>query len=118
MNACPVYRRAGGLSYGATYSGPIRVILDPGVNLEKYRELPFHSSLCGSCSQVCPVQINIADQIYKLRREVAEKGLLKLSKKVSMSAIGAGPEISVEALEKTLAIPERSGDIKFRSVAR
>jgi L-lactate dehydrogenase complex protein LldF len=89
MNTCPVYRRAGGLSYGATYSGPIGVILDPGFNLEKYREIPFHSSLCGSCSEVCPVKIDIADQIYKWRRVVAEKGLLKLSKKVGMSAMGA-----------------------------
>jgi L-lactate dehydrogenase complex protein LldF len=89
MNTCPVYRRAGGLSYGATYSGPIGVILDPGFNLDKYRELPFHSSLCGSCTQVCPVKIDIADQIYKWRRVVAEKGLLKISKKVGMSALGA-----------------------------
>jgi L-lactate dehydrogenase complex protein LldF len=50
MNTCPVYRRGGGLSYGATYSGPIGVILDPGFDLSKYRELPFHSSLCGSWS--------------------------------------------------------------------
>jgi L-lactate dehydrogenase complex protein LldF len=89
MNTCPVYRRSGGLSYGATYSGPIGVILDPGFNLNKYRELPFHSSLCGSCTQVCPVKIDIADQIYKWRRVVSEKGMLKLSKKVGMSAIGA-----------------------------
>jgi L-lactate dehydrogenase complex protein LldF len=88
INTCPVYQPAGGLSYGATYSGPIGVILDPGVDLEKYRELPLHSSLCGSCSQVCPVKIDIAPQIYKWRRAVAEKGLLKLSKKVSVNAIG------------------------------
>ena len=70
MNTCPVYRRAGGLSYGATYSGPIGVILDPGFDLRKYRELPFHSSLCGSCTEVCPVKIDISDQIYKWRRVV------------------------------------------------
>jgi L-lactate dehydrogenase complex protein LldF len=89
MNTCPVYRRAGGLSYGATYSGPIGVILDPGMNLEKYRELPFHSSLCGSCTEVCPVKIDISDQIYKWRRVVADKGLLKITKRVGMSALGA-----------------------------
>jgi L-lactate dehydrogenase complex protein LldF len=89
MNTCPVYRRAGGLSYGATYSGPIGVILDPAMSIDKYRELPFHSSLCGSCSEVCPVKIDIAGQIYKWRRVVAEKGLLKMSKKVGMSALGA-----------------------------
>ena len=89
MNTCPVYRRAGGLSYGATYSGPIGVILDPGFDLEKYRELPFHSSLCGSCTEVCPVKIDISDQIYKWRRVVAERGLLKITKQVGMSALGA-----------------------------
>jgi L-lactate dehydrogenase complex protein LldF len=89
MNTCPVYRRGGGLSYGATYSGPIGVILDPGFDLSKYRELPFHSSLCGSCTEVCPVKIDISDQIYKWRRVVAAKGLLRLSKKVGMSALGA-----------------------------
>jgi L-lactate dehydrogenase complex protein LldF len=89
MNTCPVYRRAGGLSYGATYSGPIGVILEPGLDLEKYRELPFHSSLCGSCTEVCPVKIDISDQIYKWRRVVAERGLLKISKQVGMSALGA-----------------------------
>jgi L-lactate dehydrogenase complex protein LldF len=65
------------------------VILDPGFDIEKYRELPFHSSLCGSCTQVCPVKIDISDQIYKWRRVVAEKGLLKVGKKVGMSALGS-----------------------------
>jgi L-lactate dehydrogenase complex protein LldF len=88
MNTCPVYRRGGGLSYGATYAGPIGVILDPGFDLRKYRELPFHSSLCGSCSEVCPVKIDISDQIYKWRRVVAAKKLLTLSKTVGMSALG------------------------------
>jgi L-lactate dehydrogenase complex protein LldF len=88
MNTCPVYRRGGGLSYGATYSGPIGVILDPGFDLSKYCELPFHSCLCGSCTEVCPVKIDIADQIYKWRRVVAGKGLLPLAKKVGMSALG------------------------------
>jgi L-lactate dehydrogenase complex protein LldF len=88
MNTCPVYRRGSGLSYGGTYAGPIGVILNPGFDLDRYRELPFNSSLCGSCSEVCPVKIDIADQIYKWRRVVAEKGLLKASKKVGMSAMG------------------------------
>ena len=89
MNTCPVYRRSGGLSYGATYAGPIGVILDPWLDLDKYRELPFHSSLCGSCTDVCPVKIDISDQIYKWRRVVADRGLLRISKQVGMSALGA-----------------------------
>ena len=56
MNTCPVYRRSGGLSYGATYSGPIGVIIDPTFNLRKYSSLPFASTLNGSCTSVCPVQ--------------------------------------------------------------
>jgi L-lactate dehydrogenase complex protein LldF len=83
----PVYR-GGGLSYGATYSGPIGVILDPGFDLSKYRELPFHSSLCGSCTEVCPIKIDISDQIYKWCRVVAAAGMLRLTKQVGMSALG------------------------------
>ncbi|MGV4530124.1 lactate utilization protein B [Ornithobacterium rhinotracheale] len=72
MNTCPVYRRSGGLSYGATYSGPIGIILDPSYDEAKYSELPFHSSLCGSCTEVCPVHINISDQIMKWREIMME----------------------------------------------
>src|ERR1700675_4872200 len=68
MNTCPAYRRSGGLSYGATYSGPIGLIIDPTFNKRKYSNLPFASSLNGSCSNVCPVKINIHEQIYAWRR--------------------------------------------------
>lgn len=73
MNTCPVYRRSGGLAYGATYAGPIGIIIDPTFDPGKYSELPFHSSLCGSCSEVCPVHIDIAEQIMKWRREMVKK---------------------------------------------
>jgi L-lactate utilization protein LutB len=56
MNTCPVYRRSGGLSYGASYSGPIGLIIDPTFNAHKYGNLPFASSLNGSCTDVCPVK--------------------------------------------------------------
>lgn len=88
MNTCPVYRRSGGLSYQSTYSGPIGVILDPGFDHRKYRELPFHSSLCGSCSEVCPVRIDIADQIYQWRRVIADEGLLPVVKGAGMAVMG------------------------------
>ena len=71
MNTCPVYRRSGGLSYGATYSGPIGVIIDPTFNLRKYSSLPFASTLNGSCTSVCPVRINIHEQIYKWRQIIS-----------------------------------------------
>jgi len=88
MNTCPVYRRSGGLAYGATYSGPIGVILDPTFDEFKYSELPFHSTLCGSCSQVCPVKIDIDDQILKWRRVMAKKGYLPLAKRLSFAVAG------------------------------
>ena len=64
MNTCPVYRRSGGLSYGATYMGPIGIIMMPTFDVRKYSELPFSSTLNGSCSNVCPVKIDIHEQIY------------------------------------------------------
>src|SRR6185436_2677182 len=88
MNTCPVYRRSGGLSYGSTYSGPIGVIIDPTFNLRKYSNLPFASTLNGSCSNVCPVKINIHEQIYAWRRVLVERHEAPLAKKAAMKAAG------------------------------
>ena len=88
MNTCPVYRRSGGLSYGATYSGPIGLIIDPTFNARKYSNLPFASSLNGSCSNVCPVKINIHEQIYAWRRELVKRHEVPLAKKAAMKAAG------------------------------
>jgi L-lactate dehydrogenase complex protein LldF len=88
MNTCPVYRRSGGLSYGATYSGPIGVIIDPTFNLRKYSALPFASTLNGSCTHVCPVKINIHEQIYKWREIMSARHQLPLAKKEAMRAAG------------------------------
>jgi L-lactate dehydrogenase complex protein LldF len=88
MNTCPVYRRSGGLSYGATYSGPIGLIIDPTFNARKYSNLPFASSLNGSCTNVCPVKINIHEQIYAWRRELVKRHEVPLAKKAAMIAAG------------------------------
>lgn len=88
MNTCPVYRRSGGLSYDAVYSGPIGVILDPTFDERRYSSLPFHSTLCGSCSEVCPVKIDISDQIYKWREAMAGKGLLPPVRHAAFRAAG------------------------------
>lgn len=88
MNTCPVYRRSGGLAYESTYSGPIGIILSPTFDLKKYSELPFHSTLCGSCSLVCPVKIDIADQIYKWREVVVKEGYLPLDRRMAFAAAG------------------------------
>ncbi len=88
MNTCPVFRRSGGLSYGATYAGPIGIILDPTFNAHKYSKLPFSSTLNGSCSNVCPVKINIHEQIADWRKVMAETHELPLMKKAMMKAAG------------------------------
>lgn len=104
MNTCPVYRRSGGLSYGATYSGPIGVIIDPTFDIRKYSNLPFASTLNGSCTSVCPVKINIHDQIYKWRRVIAERNQLPFVKKAAMKAAGklfGNPKLYRAALAAT-----------------
>ena len=104
MNTCPVYRRSGGLSYGATYSGPIGVIIDPTFDIRKYSNLPFASTLNGSCTSVCPVKINIHDQIYKWRRVIAERNQLPFVKKATMKAAGklfGNPKLYRAALAAT-----------------
>jgi L-lactate dehydrogenase complex protein LldF len=88
MNTCPVYRRSGGLSYGATYSGPIGVIIDPTFNMRKYSNLPFASTLNASCTNVCPVKINIHEQIYKWRQIIAQRNQLPFVKKEMMRIAG------------------------------
>ncbi len=73
MNTCPVYRRSGGYSYGAAVPGPLGAILMPGYEPSHYRALPYASSLCGSCREVCPVQIDIDEQLYAWRQELGAR---------------------------------------------
>src|SRR5246127_661818 len=88
MNTCPVYRRSGGLSYGATYSGPIGLIIDPTFNARKYSNLPFASTLNGSCTNVCPVKINIHEQIFAWRKVMSEEHRLPFAKSEMMKVLG------------------------------
>jgi len=84
MNTCPVYRRSGGLSYGATYMGPIGIIMMPTFEIRKYSELPFASTLNGSCTNVCPVKIDIHEQIYGWREVMEDNGQIQIVKKAAM----------------------------------
>ncbi len=104
MNTCPVYRRSGGLSYGATYSGPIGLIIDPTFNARKYSNLPYSSTLNGSCSNVCPVKINIHEQIYAWRKVLVREHETPFVKRAAMKAAGAvlaRPTVYRAAIEKT-----------------
>ncbi len=88
INTCPVYRRSGGYSYGSTIPGPIGSILTPGVDLKKYSTLPFASTLCGSCGDVCPVKIDIPKQLYRWRQTVMDEGGTTLTKRLAITLIG------------------------------
>jgi L-lactate dehydrogenase complex protein LldF len=75
LNACPVYRQTGGHAYGSIYSGPIGAILTPQLqSMEHSQSLPYASSLCGACYEVCPVKINIPEILIHLRRKIVENG--------------------------------------------
>jgi L-lactate dehydrogenase complex protein LldF len=70
LNTCPVYRRAGGHAYAAAVAGPIGAVLAPALGAgDEARALPLASSLCGSCTVVCPVRIDLHEQLLAWRRE-------------------------------------------------
>jgi L-lactate dehydrogenase complex protein LldF len=84
LNACPVYRETGGHAYGSIYSGPIGAILSPQLQSLKYsRSLPFASTLCGACYEVCPVKINIPEVLIHLRGRVVREDQKALGGKLS-----------------------------------
>lgn len=97
LNQCPVYRQTGGHAYGSIYSGPIGAILTPqlrGINHSP--SLPYASSLCGACYEVCPVKINIPEILIHLRRRIVEEGGAPLGERLVMR--GAATAFSGERL--------------------
>jgi len=88
LNTCPVYRRSGGHSYGVTIAGPIGSIVNAARDPEQHHTLPFACSLCGSCTDVCPVKIDLHNQLLAWRKVLAERGLLEKSKRRLMRAAG------------------------------
>ncbi len=87
FNTCPVYRRSGGHSYHTAVAGPIGSILTPNIDMKANADLPFASTLCGSCSNVCPVKIDIHQQLWKWRQVIAEEGYVSSSKKIGMKGM-------------------------------
>lgn len=92
LNICPVYERVGGHAYGSVYPGPIGAVLNPqlrGLDSEIDASLPYASTLCGACFDVCPVRIPIPDMLVHLRHQVAEhkRGKPKVEP-IAMAAAG------------------------------
>lgn len=89
LNTCPVYRRSGGHSYHTAIAGPIGSILAPNLDMSKNADLPFASTLCGSCTNVCPVKIDIHEQLYKWRQVLVKEGFTPTSKTIAMKGMAA-----------------------------
>lgn len=94
LNACPVYKNIGGHAYETTYSGPIGSVITPHLRgMHDYKHLSYASSLCGNCTEVCPVKINLHELLLDNRREAviegessfAEKFAWKMWKQASLS---------------------------------
>ena len=85
LNFCPVYGSVGGRAYGWVYPGPIGSVITPHfVGIEKAGQLPQASSLCGRCSEVCPVKIPIHDMLLDLRARSVESGGARFHERLSM----------------------------------
>ena len=84
MNTCPVFRRSGGHSYQTTVPGPIGSILAPSRDAQQFHSLPYACSLCGSCTDVCPVKIDLHHQLLTWRKEIAVRGLVPWSKRIAL----------------------------------
>ena len=73
LNACPVYQQVGGHAYGSVYPGPIGAVITPQlIGISKAKHLPYASSLCGACKEVCPVKIDIPELLLHLRAEITD----------------------------------------------
>ncbi len=85
LNACPVYKNIGGHTYGTTYSGPIGAVITPLLKgMEDYKHLSFASSLCGKCTDVCPVNIPLHELLLYNRNDSVKEGFTTSMDKISM----------------------------------
>ncbi len=84
LNACPIYKNIGGHAYGTTYSGPIGSVITPHLQgMEEFKHLSYASSLCGNCTEVCAVKINLHELLLENRSEAVENGLTSFSEKMA-----------------------------------
>lgn len=84
LNACPVYKNIGGHAYEATYSGPIGSVITPHLQgMEEFKHLSYASSLCGNCTEVCAVKINLHELLLENRHESVEEGMTTFNEKMA-----------------------------------
>ena len=91
LNACPVYKNIGGHTYKTTYSGPIGAVITPHLKgMEEYGHLSYASSLCGNCTQVCPVRIDLHEMLLANRSIYNQEAGSKISEKIAWSVFQKG----------------------------
>jgi L-lactate dehydrogenase complex protein LldF len=110
QNACPVYKQTGGHAYGSVYAGPIGAILTPQLQeMHAAQSLPYASSLCGACYEVCPVKINIPEVLIHLRHKIVEQNTADVTGAFDMEALGMKAMAIVFGSEKRFRAAQRMG---------
>jgi L-lactate dehydrogenase complex protein LldF len=103
LNICPVYERTGGHAYSSVYPGPIGAILTPQLlGIEQAESLPFASTLCGACYEVCPVKINIPEVLLHLRGEIVRE-----RQQHALKSTFDGENLTMQAMAYMFAKPAR-----------
>jgi L-lactate dehydrogenase complex protein LldF len=112
LNVCPVYHQTGGHAYESVYAGPIGAILTPQLNsMTEGRSLPYASSLCGACYEVCPVKINIPEVLIHLRGKIVEEEQKTLSGRLGMWNVGMEAAAFLFASASRLSFAQHLGKI-------
>ena len=112
LNACPVYHQTGGHAYESVYAGPIGAILTPQLHdLHDGRSLPYASSLCGACYEVCPVKINIPEVLIHLRGKIVQQDQKTLSGQLGLWNIGMKAAAFLFANASRLSFAQHLGQI-------
>ena len=110
QNACPVYKQTGGHAYGSVYAGPIGAILTPQLQeMHHAQSLPYASSLCGACYEVCPVKINIPEVLIHLRNKVVEQNTAGISGAFDLEALAMKTMAAIFQDERRFRAAQRFG---------
>ena len=119
QNTCPVYRQTGGHAYGSVYGGPIGAILTPQLmHMDHAQSLPYASSLCAACYEVCPVKINIPEVLIELRAQVVDRERKQAARAFDLMYIGMRIANSLFASAWRFRLAQHLGRIALRPFTR
>jgi L-lactate dehydrogenase complex protein LldF len=118
QNACPVYQQTGGHAYGSVYAGPIGAILTPQLQeMHHAQSLPYASSLCGACYEVCPVKINIPEVLIHLRNRVVKQQTAGLKLLANPEAMALKSAAMIFRSERRFRAAQRLGRMAANTLA-